>query len=870
MGGWPDSMIWFNQGDPSAAMLQMDNNETQLYMYYLKTVAQVQAAQADPKIGLISAGGSTDPLFVNPVPVNQTKAPGVFNPFEVRTVREALNYLIDRSYIAREIFGGAVATQTTLWYAQTPEFGRDPVFMSQLVQKYAYNLDTARSMVFDGLGTVAGVSFENGQWLFNGNPIEINIVERVEDQRLLIGQYVAAQLRTLGFTVVEQPLTGSAAFAIVYNGPPDTGAWQIYTEGWASTALTAYSDSDVDYYFCGGEGSAIWFTSGGPYSPDPALADVCHRLLYGLYTNITDRESLIEKAVDLGLKQSVRVWTVAGAIFPYAKSYIAPFSYDLAGGPWALYTTRTAQLLTASGAPAVGGQLKVGNRLQFVSPWNPWQGFGWLYDALIQYTFTDPGVWYDPHTGLGIPIRADFAVTTAGPTGTMSVPSTAYTFNTTTNAWDQVGASKTAVSKVTFTYNWGKWHDGSSVNMNDMLYSIALGFRRYLGDISTHDADAALFGTKLLVNTFKGLTVDDATHLTIYTDYWHIDSSYIALVEDLFPALPWTASELSVETTIHDNTRISEVTASNDALTAMDQSKGDTIGFMDRELSDGNVTSAWVPPGFGTGSPFAISSTEASARWTALSAFRTAYGHFYVSNGPYFISTVDTVSSQVTMTRFADYVFPADHWDSLIVPKIPSVAIDVPSQVVPGLQATINATTTVGGTPYDDLSISYLVINPATGGVLFEGTPAHSAAGTWQIVLSGDQTGQLVPGAYTVETVTVGHEAAVPVLTTKSFVVIPALAYFQALLGVQIGLVNNQIDQLQTDLDSANAQLSNANSQINGLTGLLYASVAIAVVSLVVAALSVLMLMRRTPRGGGKQAEPPETMEEPPKGPEEL
>lgn len=871
-GAWLDSMIWSVQNDPTAAMTQMDNNQSQIYMYYLKTAQQLTDAVKDPKIGLISVGGSTDPLFINPVPVNQTKAPGVFNPFEVREVREALNYLVDRSYIAREIFAGAAQTQTTLWYASTPEFGRDPVFMSQEVQKYAYNPDTARAMVFDGLGTSPGVSFVNGAWLFNGNPIVIQLVERVEDQRYAIGQYVAAQLRTLGFSVNEQPLTGPAAFAIVYNGPPDTGAWQVYTEGWANTALTAWADSDPDYYFCGGEGSAIWSVSGGPYSADPALADACHRLLYGQYANLTERESLIEKAVDLGLKQGVRVWTVAGAIFPYAKNYVAPFPYDLAGGPWSLYTTRGAQLLDSSGNPAVGGQLKVGNRIMFNSPWNPWQGFGWLYDALIQYTFTDPGVWPDPHTGSYIPIRANYTVTTAGPTGTLAVPSTAYNYTATgtnANTWSQVGSGVTATSKVQFAFNFGSWHDGTAVTMADELYSISLAFRRYLGDIAPHDGDAAAFGTKLFVDTFKGLTVDDANHITIYLNYWHIDPSFIASTADFFPGLPWTDSEVAVATTLHDHTRISEVTASTDGLTAMDLSKGATVNFMAAELAN-NFTANPVPPSFGTGTPFANLFTDASTRYAALASFKTTNGQYYDSNGPFYLSNVDTTANQVTVTRFTGYPFTADKWSALSLVKVPAVSIDVPSQIVPGLPANINATTTVAGAPYDSLDMTYLVINPATQGVLFQGKPTHAAAGVWTIGLTGNQTGQFVPGAYTIETVTVGNEAAVPVITTKSFVVIPALAYFQALLGVQIGLANNRIDQLQSSLDSANSQLTTATNNINGLTGLLYAAIAVAVVSLVVAALSIVTLMRRTSKGrGGAREEPPET-EEPPKGPEEL
>jgi peptide/nickel transport system substrate-binding protein len=864
-GGWVDSMDWFNQGDPAQALIQLTNGQMQLYMYYLRSVAQIQSATSNPDIGLINVGGSTQPLFVNPVPVNQTTAPGIFNPMSVREVREALNYLIDRAYIAREIFGGTVLPQTTLWYSQTAEYGRDPVFFSGEDQKYAYNFDTARTMIFDALGTVAGVSYENGQWLYNGNPVAVNIVERTEDQRLQIGQYVASQLRLLGFSVNEIPLPGSGAFAIVYNGPPDTGAWQIYTEGWASTALTAWSDSDVDFYLCGGEGSRIWSVAGGPFSADPALADVCHKLLFGEYADLAERQTLIEKAIDGALKQGVRVWTVAGASFPYAKNAVMPFNYDLAGGPWTLFTLRTVKL---ADHPDGGGNLLVGNRLQFVSDWNPWNGLDWLYDDLIHRAFADFGTWYHPHTGLVIPVRSDFDVETAGPSGTLPIPTDSYTFDNATNTWVAVPSGTEATSKVTFTYSFGTWHDGSDMTMNDVLYAISLAVRRRNGDIDAHDPDSTTSGAKLFVDTLAGVRKVDETHLEIYLNYWHIDPGYIAIVADPFPDTSWDGAELAMQTVLHDHVRISSVTAATEGLIGMDLTKGETIGFMDREISDGNVSATFVPPGFSSG-PFAISSAEAGTRWTNLQAFRAAHNHYYQSNGPYVLDVVDTVAAQVHLTNFDDYVFTADHWDSLIVPKVPAVTVGTPTpaQVVPGLAADFTVTATVAGTAYDDVSMTYLVINPATGDVLFEGTPTDSGAGTWLVSLTGDETGQFVPGAYTLQTISVGAEAAIPVFATRSFTVIPALAYFQALLGTQIGSLENEISTLRDDLDTANANLATAQNTVNGLTGLLYASIAIAVVSLVVAALSVMLLLRRA--RGGPKAEPVEA-EEPPKGPEEL
>src|SRR5207237_9167465 len=89
--------------------------------------------------------------------------------------------------------------------------------------------------------------------------------------------------------------------------------------------------------------------------------------------------------------------------------------YDLASGPWGLLASRTARFATA------GGTMTMGQRLQYLSPWNPWQGFGGLYDVLQAYAFTDPAVWPHPHTGLYVTIRAQYSVNAPGPSASIPV-----------------------------------------------------------------------------------------------------------------------------------------------------------------------------------------------------------------------------------------------------------------------------------------------------------------------------------------------------------------------------------------------------------------------------------------------------------------
>ncbi len=314
--------------------------------------------------------------------------------------------------------------------------------------------------------------------------------------------------------------------------------------------------------------------------------------------SVADRQSLFESASTLGIADSVRVWLAAGATFPYAKKTTAPFTYDLAGGPWSFYSTRSTQLLDASGNPIVGGQLNIGNRRQFVSDWEPWaqSGFTFLYDILPFYDFADFGVFPDPHTGLYIPIRSTFDVTTAGPTGTLPVPATAYWFNASqvaptvfSNTWQTVGSGVTATSKVVFNYTFGPWHDGAPMDMSDVLYALALNARRNYGDIFAKDPLASAFPGQLLNQTFKGLEVIDSTHLAIYLNYWHVDPTVIAATADgpglTFPSTSWDESELAMATVLHGNTVVSTTTANLQGTTSLDLTKGATIGFMDRELN---------------------------------------------------------------------------------------------------------------------------------------------------------------------------------------------------------------------------------------------------------------------------------------------
>src|SRR3972149_6744497 len=95
----------------------------------------------------------------------------------------------------------------------------------------------------------------------------------------------------------------------------------------------------------------------------------------------------------------------------YTEGWGKGVTEDVASGPRSLWTLREAY---------VPGKdtLTIGNLWVWTerSTWNPIGGFGDVYSNDIWQNVYDPPLWRHPFTGVPIPFRATYQVTTAGPT----------------------------------------------------------------------------------------------------------------------------------------------------------------------------------------------------------------------------------------------------------------------------------------------------------------------------------------------------------------------------------------------------------------------------------------------------------------------
>jgi len=751
-GPWVDTIVLFPMSDEDKVVSLIETGKMHIWLYNLRKLENIRAAVASPKVSLLKTYGGAYDIFVNPV-----KTKTGFNPFTIREVREALNYIIDREYIAKEILKGYAVSRWTVFRAVSPDYARNADFMKALELKYAYNFEKGKKMITEAL-TKAGAILKNGKWYYNGKPIVLKFFIRIEDYRKEIGDYVASQLEKVGFTVEKLYRPARDAVPIVYGSDPREGKWHLYTEGWAYTAISAYDDIDPDF-FCTSPYSGAVFKV---YKPPEELVEVAKKLSAAKYKSLKERNELVRKAAELALEDSVRIWLV-DQITPFAySSNIEEMVYDLYGGPFSLFSLRTIKF-----KGKVGGMVKAGNMRMFTSAYNPIAGFTWLYDVFVFYAVSDPTVFPHPHTGKYIPVRAKFQVRTAGPEGVLKVPPTALKYNVSKRKWVEVGPNVTAKSVVRFIFTLGKWHDGQPVTLADILMSLATTFEIATPNSTLYDPSAVTPTTETFVKTFKGISIVAGNVYDVYVDYWHPDKSYIANLASIGATVPWEVQALMNVAVADRKLAFSDTRAEEWKVDWLDLTKGRSLDIL-KSYMEKFKKENYIPPeikGY-------VTPEEARARWRAISYWFDKYGHFYVSDGPFYIAKVDTVARQVIMKAFREYPFRADRWAYLIKPRVPSIVVSGPSEATLGSRVVFNVTSTFEGRPYTRVGVKYLLLSPK-GVVILRGDAKAVGMGVFTIEFSPEETSKLTPGAYTLMVIGVGEEAATPIIKTTSIVFVP-------------------------------------------------------------------------------------------------
>ncbi len=791
-GAWLDEVVFIGIGGDENALPRLEGGDIDLYGHGMSGPENFAKVKANPNLTYSMAFGSYNELTFNPVLKFKD---GRLNPFGDPQIREAMNWAVDRNYIVQEIFGGLAAPKLLPLVSAFPDYARYIDTVRALEAKYAYNLDKAKEVISQRMTELGAELGPDGKWAYEGKTITIVFLIRTEDERKLIGDYVANQLEALGFAVDRQYKTRTEASPIWVRSDPAEGLWNVYTGGWITTAVERDAGSNFAFFYT----NLLYpIPLHQAYTPSEEFFNVAQRLANNDFKTMAERDELFRKALELAMQDSVRVWLVDQYSFTprLAKLEVAA---DLAGG------VEGSQLwpMTLRWKDQVGGRVRWGQPDVLIDPWNPIGGSNWVYDTDVQRALGEYAVVSDPYTGLLLPNRiekAEVVVKEGLPVAKtldwvslqfapeIQVPADAWVDWDAANqkfitAGEKFTETLTANVKVTVYYPADlfqkvKWHDGSPLSLGDFLMAMIMTFDPGKEESPIFD-EAQKANLDNFLTHFKGVRIVSTDPLVIetYDDLFYLDAeNNVTNVMCWWPyysygQAPWHSVALGYLAEANKELAFTSDKATAQQVEWMSFVAGPSLDILKKYL-DQATAEKFIPyaPTLGQ----FVTADEAAARYANLAKWYDQYKHFWVGTGPFYLAQVDTTAKTLLLKRNEAYPDPAEKWAGFGVPKVAVVEVDGPGQVTKGQEAKYDVYVTFEEEPYpsDEIaSVVYLVFD-SQGNLLTKGEATMVAEGQYQVVLSGDVTSQFPAGAAKMEVAVASKVVSIPSYGTMEFVVV--------------------------------------------------------------------------------------------------
>ncbi|WP_240924206.1 protein kinase [Thermococcus sp. 21S7] len=688
--GYADTIEVHGVLNPESAILQIAKGEYDLGMFafnankYLGLGNDVLA-----KLNLYKRASSSVELSINPYKDPNKDAPIVtagdkvyFNPFAIKQVRFALNYLINREYIVQNIYQGSGAAALSGITPSDPAAKYFTPVYDALHLTGSGNEELALKLIANAMDEAAkqvakyGHTLEKkgGTWYFDGQPVTIKFIIRIEDERKDIGLYISDLLeKKVGFKVDRMLLDRRKASEIVFGKPISTYEWNLYTGGWITGSIKSkYLDWQIYYWYSPlgyypnfndprhqpdvtvedalryiGEGSVTaglqkletkYYTSEESLGPilKWTTKEIGYIILNGQYTDSTTGSTIVLSNADqywdlqkvgilVGIMDSVRIFLVeTWEFYPGNKARVSKILSDDSIGiasRWSIMTAETPDkhLKIVQNTPTGA---------MFMSAFNPISGITDINSALIWDLIHDPG-GTTSFDGVYVPYRCKWELER----GHFTVPDDAVIYNQ-TQGWIAENAGKDAAVKVKVTCDFGQWHNGVKGNIDDLKYYIAFLYTwAYKDTPNDQYYDASLSNFATTYKTYLGFQFTDNGYVVYGTYVPSFADDLTASNYILYPQLPWelywAMGELVANAKQYgiDKTYSFSSGSENDYWLDLlnKQHVGDLSKVLDYAATYGRFKTSF--PG--------LPLNSLKNRAEADLSFMDTYGHLAISNGPY-------------------------------------------------------------------------------------------------------------------------------------------------------------------------------------------------------------------------------------------
>ena len=731
------------------------------------------------------------------------------NPFAFREIRFAMNYAFDRDTIVTAIYNGFAVPMYTFLSPYDPDYAT----IADIIAKYrfGYDLDLANRIISEKLVAV-GAEMLGTYWYYNGERITLKFIIRTEDERRQIGDNLATNLVRLGFDVQRLYLTFGEAITRVYASNPYDFQWHIYTEGWGKGGIDRYDYGTINQFGAPWYGWMPGFQVPGWWSyHNKTIDEVCQKIFFGEFSSKEERDQLYKEGTELIIQESVRVWVVTRLEVTPTRSTVRGLTMDLGAGLRGIWNPREWYAEDHPDTMTIGHLWVMSAR----TVWNPYGGFSDVYSVDIERATYDPFMWAHPFNGEPIPFRTTYTVETAGPDGTLPVPSDALVWDAESDQWVTVGDGVTAKSYVVFNLSkviGTKWHHGIEITWADVISTWAyLWELSYDTEKSTLEAEIAS-PNQAWLDTIRGLVFDTDNNLMIvYVDYWHFDPNYIAYYAVLSTVNPVELIEAMFSLAFDYKTyALSETRAEDEGIPQLNLVLPDHAADVEDVLETfvDNTTIFNRVNAYCNGM---LTMDEWNARvqaaidWIDPANLRPAW----ISDGAYMLVRFDPDLQEAELHAFRDPTYPFKPGDWLFgTPTTPSVTeVDVPI-MTPGQDVEI----TVQATGPGSIKIIVMLYDPVAKQTLYFAELPPSPEGVWTITLPSDVTAQMISfRRYEFTIMVISDQVAVPGVHTEYIEPVSPSLYEQ-LMAIQ-----TQMQALQEQLSSLSTSLSELANQTAAL-----------------------------------------------------
>lgn len=728
----------------------------------------------------------------------------MFNPFAIREVRYAMNWLINRQYVVDEILNGSGGAMMTMATPGQPGTYKYNLIASKLGMTSQGDQAKALEDIEAAMKKAAALPENKGKlerkkdfWYFNDQPVSIKFLIRVDDPqgRAREGEYIAQQIEKAGIKVERVLWDRVKCINTTRNTNPADYEWSIYTEGWGAGATRAFWEHIVSQMYApwygnmpGGANPDLW-----NYNNDK-IDELTKKAYQGNFLTEDEYWDAALTALELGLKDSVRVYVAYQTQFYVANKdrFKSRMAYGLGDGlnRWSLITADTKDgVLKATQFSARGGL--------FMGAWDPVgaDGFDDVYSNNVADPLYDGPSFESPVSAIStanrtIPTSCETKVKRnekGDVVGQIAVDPKAVTYDSKTKKWKEIGAGKVAMTKGTYKFRLSNYHSGIAMSLVDFMYSEAFGTDWINEDYPGDPYFDSEYSSKLGPDAEIGIgRVYDLKNQTVTNYYnYNFPPSKERVAFNGAPGISVSASGHSigisweiidalarlVATKSAKSGTTYSFSATKEGTTQVDVLRPTCVADIKAELQK-MVAEKYVPVYI---KDF-LKPEVAVKRYEAAIKFIDSYGHAYISNGPFMLAKYDNKANYAELRAFRDASYPFDstYWQKAFKTTCLTInRMEVP--VLNKVNADINVKVTISETIYPDVNAK-----PATKGevtiilITDKGEQKFAAKrtgnGVYQATIPAKTTATLKPGSYTIVAIA-SADGAVPSTVSQLVIV---------------------------------------------------------------------------------------------------